>query len=85
MPSVVLHVESDARRDQAQKHGQGKCLPPGLGEKHQQYISGRETGEQDGGLQIHLPTIALALASTAKELIHPPLQGGLKASIFAEF
>ena len=84
MARVVLHVEADARDRQPEQGRQGQGLPPGLRNEHQQRVAGREAGEDDGRLEVHLRAVALPPASIAQVLFDPPADLLLEAGVAGE-
>ncbi len=81
---VVLDVEPDARRGHPQHEGQEQPLQRGRGPEDQQGVGGREDGQDDRGLQVHLPAVAGSPAGAAQELVDPALQFEVKGVVGAE-
>src|SRR3954454_19713555 len=84
VPAVMLDVEADAGRRQAEHDSQWDCEPPGWGDEHQEPIERGEGGEQDGRLQVHRRHIAARLAGLLEVCVHPPTKFGLKLIVPAE-
>jgi hypothetical protein len=85
MTAVVLNVEADGGRGQAEQERKRHGLPPRLGHEHQQRVRSRKSGEQNRRLDVHLRAIALPQSRALEKRIDPSTQLDLKTVVLAEF
>src|SRR5260370_42684774 len=85
MATVVLDIEANPGRREAEQHGQQEALPPRLVHEDQQRIQHREPGEEDGRLQVHLPAVAWPAAGGSEILLDPTPQLELEGVVVRKF
>ena len=85
MATVVLDIEANPGRREAEQHGQQEALPPSLVHEDQQRIRHRETGEEDGRLHVHLPAVAWPAAGGSEILFDPAPQLELEGVAVRKF
>jgi len=81
--AVVLDVEPDARHAQPEQRREQQPLPHGVGPEDQHEVGRDEHAEDDRGLEVHLPAVALAPSGGAEILVDAAAKLGLKAEVFA--
>jgi hypothetical protein len=82
--AVVLHVQADPRRHQAQQDRQPQGLPPGLGGEHEQHVQPEEEREQDDRFGVQLRAVALGPTGLPEVVGDPPAQLDLEAVVADE-
>ncbi len=85
MATVVLDIEANPGRREAEQHCQQETLPPRLVHEDQQRIHHREPAEEDGRFYVHRPAVAWPAAGGSEILLNPTPQLEVERVAVREF